>query len=298
MSLAFLAAAGKTDYYQRQRLVVQAKNKYAQPKHRLVVRFSNKYVLCQIVRARMDHDEVIAQASSRELGRYGLSVGLKNYAAAYCTGLLCARRVLAKLGLADLYKGTETPTGDVYVPEEDEARRPFKCLLDVGLKATTTGSRIFGALKGASDGGLFVPQSPKRFPGYDRETGKLDADFHKKLIMGGHVAEYMSAVAEEDAEAFAKLFAKYVSAGITADTYEDVLAKVHAAIRADPSDAPKKTVSAAAVEASKKFRKSSRRNLKERKNRVQQKKAHRIEKVRAAMADGEESDEGEESDDE
>merc|ERR1712146_410631 len=109
------------------------------------------------------------------------------------------------------------------------ARRPFKCLLDVGLKPTTTGSRIFGALKGASDGGLFVPQSPKRFPGYDRETGKLDADFHKKLIMGGHVAEYMSAVAEEDAEAFAKLFAKYIAAGVTADTYEDVLAKVHAA---------------------------------------------------------------------
>jgi hypothetical protein len=32
-------------------------------------------------------------------------VGLKNYSAAYCTGLLIARRVLNKLGLDEAYEG-------------------------------------------------------------------------------------------------------------------------------------------------------------------------------------------------
>lgn len=39
---------GKTDYYARKRLVVQAKNKYASPKYRLVVRITNKDVVCQV----------------------------------------------------------------------------------------------------------------------------------------------------------------------------------------------------------------------------------------------------------
>lgn len=41
---------------------------------------------------------------SSELPRYGLKMGLTNYAAAYCTGLLLARRVLAKLGLDKHYE--------------------------------------------------------------------------------------------------------------------------------------------------------------------------------------------------
>lgn len=42
-------------------------------------------------------------------------VGLKNYAAAYCTGLLIARRLLKQLGLDEAYTGNEevraTPRG-------------------------------------------------------------------------------------------------------------------------------------------------------------------------------------------
>ena len=39
---------GKTDYYARKRLVVQAKNKYNTPKYRMVVRISNKDICCQV----------------------------------------------------------------------------------------------------------------------------------------------------------------------------------------------------------------------------------------------------------
>ena len=63
--------------------------------------------------------------------------------------------------------------------------------LDVGLVRTTTGNKVFGALKGAVDGGLAIPHSEKRFPGYDREAKDFDAETHKKYIFGGHVAEYM-----------------------------------------------------------------------------------------------------------
>jgi len=37
--------------------------------------------------------------------------------------------------------------------------------LDIGLARTTTGARIFGAMKGAADGGIDIPHSVKRFPG-------------------------------------------------------------------------------------------------------------------------------------
>lgn len=54
-----------------------------------------------------------------------------------------------------------------------------RCYLDVGLARTTTGARVFGAMKGAVDGGLNVPHSIKRFPGYDAEAKKFNADVHR-----------------------------------------------------------------------------------------------------------------------
>lgn len=124
---------------------------------------------------------------------------------AYATGLLCARRALTKLGLADKYEGVAEPDGTHTLTEiidGEDAPRPFKCYLDVGLKRTSTGSRVFGAMKGASDGGIFIPHSEKRFPGFDQESKELDAEVLKKYIFGGHVAEYMESLEEEDDERY------------------------------------------------------------------------------------------------
>jgi large subunit ribosomal protein L5e len=110
---------------------------------------------------------------------------------------------LAKLGLADKYQGVAEPDGTIALTEaldDEDAPRPFKCYLDVGLKRTSTGSRVFGALKGASDGGLYIPHNEKRFPGYDPEGKQLDSEVLKKYIFGGHVAEYMESLEEEDDE--------------------------------------------------------------------------------------------------
>lgn len=241
---------GKTDYRQRKRLCAQDKNKYQSPKYRLVVRFTNKQVICQIAYAQIDGDRILTSASSKELVRYGLGVGLKNYAAAYCTGLLCARRLLKKLGLDDLYEGNTEVDGQVvstemdgktyYVDEVDEDKRPFRCFLDVGCKTTTTGCRIFGALKGAADGGLDIPHSHKRFPGYDKESKEYDADMHRERIFGGHVGEYMEYLEEEDNQKYQEQFAAYIAAGIEADGLEELYEKVHEKIREDPSPADKK----------------------------------------------------------
>ena len=66
--------------------------------------------------------------------------------------------MLTKLNLHEIYTGTEEVTGDEYNVESVEGSPgAFRCFLDVGLVRTTTGARVFGALKGAVDGGLDIP---------------------------------------------------------------------------------------------------------------------------------------------
>ncbi|KAK5987430.1 60S ribosomal protein L5 [Cladobotryum mycophilum] len=251
---------GKTDYYARKRLITQAKNKYNAPKYRLVVRFTNKDIIMQIVSSEISGDKVFAAAYSHELKAYGIEHGLTNWAAAYATGLLIARRVLKKLGLDEDFVGVEEADGEFTLTEaaEDGERRPFKAFLDVGLARTSTGARVFGALKGASDGGIFVPHSEKRFPGYDMETKELDAETLRKYIYGGHVAEYMETLADDDEERYKSQFQKYIDDDIEADGLEDLYTEAHKAIREDPfkkeeGDEPKKTKEEW-KEISKKFR--------------------------------------------
>ncbi|KAJ3708215.1 hypothetical protein LUZ61_011920 [Rhynchospora tenuis] len=226
---------GKTDYRARIRLINQDKNKYNTPKYRFVVRFTNKDITCQIISATIAGDLVLAAAYSHELPRYGLEVGLTNYAAAYCTGLLLARRVLKKLEMDGDYEGNVEATGEDYSVEPAETRRPFRALLDVGLVRTTTGNRVFGALKGALDGGIDIPHSDKRFAGFQKDGKQLDAEVHRSYIFGGHVANYMRQMEEDEPEKYQAHFSEYLKRGITADDMEALYKKVHAAIRADPS---------------------------------------------------------------
>jgi len=267
---------GKTDYRARKRLVAQDKNKYNAPRYRFVVRFTNKDVITQITYAKLQGDVVLAAAYAHELPRYGITLGLTNYAAAYATGLLLARRVLTKLNLADKYKGSVNVTGEDYNVEEiDDAPRPFLALLDVGLRRTTTGSRVFAALKGATDGGIDIPHSERRYVGYDDEANKLNAEVLRKYIFGGHVADYMKLLAEQDNEKFSKVFSRYVKAGVKAEGLEALYKKAHAAIRADPSI--KKAERKPHKHSSKK---AQRLNNKQRKNAVKV-RVHRANKASA-----------------
>lgn len=227
---------GKTDYRARLRLCTQDKNKYNTPKYRLVVRFTNRDIVCQIAYATLSGDVVVASAYSHELPRYGLKVGLTNYAAAYATGLLLARRTLQKFGLDTVYEGNTEDVGEDYnVDAVDDGPRPFMCILDAGLKRTSTGCKVFGALKGALDGGLDIPHNEKRFAGYEQDEKEFDPEILRKYIYGGHVGEYMEEMMEEDPEKYQCHFAEYLKNGIEPDNLEELYESVHEAIRADPA---------------------------------------------------------------
>ncbi|NUN21814.1 hypothetical protein GJ616_26755, partial [Escherichia coli] len=131
---------------------------YNTPKYRLIVRITNRDIISQIAFAKIEGDMIVCAAYSHELPRYGVKVGLTNYAAAYCTGLLLARRLLKKFGLDQVYEGQLEITGDEYNVESiDGQPGAFTCYLDAGLTRTSTGNRVFSVLKGAVDGGLAIP---------------------------------------------------------------------------------------------------------------------------------------------
>jgi len=233
---------GKTDYQNRTALCKQNKDKYNAPRYRMCVRSTNTKVVCQIIYPTIAGDKVMAQALSTELPRYGIKAGLTNFSAHYATGLLLARRLLKKLDLEEAFEGVEEADGEEFHIEEEvdeDSRRPFKALLDIGLVRTTVGAKVFAAMKGAADGGLHVPHNIKRFPGYEPPEEKgADANFEAEAladrIFGRHVAEYMETMEEEDEEKYKAHFAKYIEHGIGSDDVEDMYKSAHAAIRENP----------------------------------------------------------------
>lgn len=269
---------GKTDYYARKRLIVQDKNKYNTPKYRLIVRFSNRDITCQVAYSRIEGDKIVVAAYSHELPKYGIKVGLTNYAAAYCTGLLLARRLLKKLKLDEFYQGQTEVNGDEYnVENVEEGPGAFRCYLDVGLLKTSTGARVFGAMKGAVDGGLNIPHSVRRFPGFDPESKEFNAEVHRRHIFGTHVADYMRQLSSSDEDAYKRQFSQYIKHNIVADNIEEMYKNAHAAIRKDPEHKaePKKT------EPKKKRWNRAKLSLAERKNCIAQKKAAFLKKIQA-----------------
>jgi len=261
---------GKTDYFARKRLTVQDKNKYNTPKYRLIVRFTNKDVIAQIAYARIEGDVIVCSAYAHELPRYGIKTGLTNYAAAYATGLLLARRHLKSLNLGDIYKGAEQVDGvDYNAEKEGDNPNPFTAVLDVGLARTSTGAKVFAVMKGVADGGIYVPHSETRFFGYDPESKEYNAEAHRDRIFGKHVADYMSELKDKDEDAYNRQFARLIKEGITADNLSAVYKKAHDSIRANPErpTKPEKKVT-------KKRWNAKKITLQERKARVSNKKAY------------------------
>lgn len=133
-------------------------------------------------------------------------------------------------------------------------QRPFKAYLDVGLTRTTTGNRVFGAMKGAVDGGLYIPHTNKRFPGHHIEKaqetkgkkgkvvekGKASANWvpkeHRDHIFGNHVQNYLELLKKEKKEKVKVQFSRWETnlANAKVKTIEELYKKVHAEIRKNP----------------------------------------------------------------
>merc|ERR1711865_192264 len=135
------------------------------------------------------------------------------------------------------------------------------------------------------DGGLNVPHSEKRFVGYDREAKSYSADDMKERIFGGHVAEYMRYLMEEDADKYKTEFANFIKEEVAADDLEDLYTSVHEAIREDPSPSEKEE-----FEPNKEYKNKAKKSYEDRKASVEEKKA--------AMAADDEEDEDEDEEDE
>lgn len=264
---------GKTDYYQRKRLILQRCNKYNTPKWRFVVRRTNQRIICQVVYSTLKGDKIKAQADSFELKKYNITAGLTNYPAAYCTGLLTARRLLCILdkenkdkGITEINIAKDFDMKDVKLEEDVDVNeyadkkglsRPFTCYLDLGLARATNGNRVFAAMKGALDGGINIPHNPKVFPGMSEEKeeddkkkkgGKKDdkkagkKGLLRDRILGKHIQDYMNERSKKKDGKNECQFKKWQEclkkAGVK--NLEDLYTKAHKAIREKPMPDAKK----------------------------------------------------------
>lgn len=244
-----------TDYQQRSRLLTQSKDTYNAPKYRLVVRKTNTKIICQVVRSEICGDHVVCVAYSSELDRYGVKVGHKNYASAYCTGLLVARRLLAKIGtqqkkdLVGKFQGTTNVGEFIQNVERNGAEKQddaLTCYLDIGINRSTTGAVVFGALKGAADGGLFIPYSGHRLAaGYwdKKEDAPANEAALKDRIYGKHIADYLESLnkhPEKKSVGGVKLFSQYEKNGVKPGDIEAMYKKAHDEIRKNPAPSGKK----------------------------------------------------------
>src|SRR3990172_476090 len=176
---------GKTDYKLRLGLVRSGKP-------RAIVRISNRYVYVQIAESRPGGDTVTASASSKELAGLGWKAGTGNIPSAYLTGALAGRRGLAK-GVTE-------------------------AILDIGLRSSTKGSRLYAALKGLADAGLQVPHSEEILPTTDR-------------LGGAHITEYAKSLLSESSEVYKKRFSGYLSKGLKPEELTGHFEQVRGQIR-------------------------------------------------------------------
>ena len=151
---------GKTDYYQRTRLIVA-------DVPRMVVRKTNRHIIVQLVTAELDGDRTLVAANSAELEKYGYKGSTSSTPAAYLTGMLFA--VKAKKA------------------QQESA------ILDIGLNRATPGARVFAALKGAVEAGLTIPHGEEILPSDERAKGAHIAAYNKNA---GDIVKNVEQVAD------------------------------------------------------------------------------------------------------
>jgi large subunit ribosomal protein L18 len=150
---------GKTNYHVRYKLILSKKP-------RLVVRKSNGNMNLQLVVAELMGDKTLLTVTSKEIKDYGYTMSTGNLPAAYLTGLLFGKKMLA-LGI------TQT-------------------IADIGLHASTKGGRIYATIKGVVDAGVKMPHSPEIFPEDERIRGE-----HIKEYAGSDIVSQFEAAREK-----------------------------------------------------------------------------------------------------
>jgi len=169
----------KTDYKKRLNLL-------ASRKPRLVVRFTNKQIIAQIIEFSSKGDKIIVGIDSSSLKKQGWNYSYKNMPAAYLAGNLIGKEAVSK--------GCKV------------------AILDTGFKTPLNGGKIYAFLKGVLDGGLEVPHSEKNiFPSDDR-------------LNGTHIKTYSSKLKEDGS--YEKRFTEYLKKNIQPEKITEEFEKI------------------------------------------------------------------------
>lgn len=98
-------------------------------------------------------------------------------------------------------------------------------------------------MKGAVDGGVFIPHSTKRFPGYvkSEDNEKYEPKTHRDRIFGVHIDKYMKILKESSNEDYLERFSKWDAClkKNGAKSVEELYKKIHEAVKKN-SDFKKK----------------------------------------------------------
>jgi len=149
---------GKTDYHRRMRLL-----RSGAP--RAVVRVSNTQVICQLVSYNPGGDSIIHSVNGKLLTEsfsWPSDVSKKSIPACYVAGYALGKKALSS--------GNQ------------------EAVLDIGLAASSIGSRVFAALKGMVDAGLEIPHGESVLPSEER-------------INGAHIDDSISSMVETSIKA-------------------------------------------------------------------------------------------------
>tara|TARA_S200000501_G_scaffold89600_1_gene82715 strand:- start:1189 stop:1704 length:516 start_codon:yes stop_codon:yes gene_type:complete len=133
---------GKTDYHRRLRLL-----RSGAP--RAVVRVSNTQVICQLVSYNPSGDAILQSVNGKSLtDSYSWPdvASKKSIPACYVAGYALGKKAIS--------------AGN------------HEAVLDIGLAASSQGSRVFSALKGMIDAGLDIPHGASVLPSEERLSGK------------------------------------------------------------------------------------------------------------------------------
>ena len=142
----------ETDYHRRFRML-----RGGVP--RAVVRVSNTQVTCQLVSYETDGDRVLASITGKglvDLHKWPSNASKKSVPACYLAGF-----ALAKSAISNGHKAA---------------------ILDIGLAASSRGSRVYAALKGMIEAGLDVPHSEDILPAEERVNGEHIGDDIQKAV--------------------------------------------------------------------------------------------------------------------
>lgn len=130
---------GKTDYRKRLKILSSGKP-------RLVVRVTLKQIIVQVIEYGSEGDKIVCGLVSSALGKMGWQGSFKNLPAAYLAGYLIAKNCMQK-GVKE-------------------------AVLDIGLRPSVKGNRIYACVAGAIEGGLKINCDKEKLPTEERIKGK------------------------------------------------------------------------------------------------------------------------------